>query len=114
MRCVASLQRELERLEHALKDLRMDLMNSGHPNNFKMMLNEANLQGQIKAIEHALGSDPGDWPHDAWFAFVDARRQAIHSLVKAGKSFPEVLETLNLTEIQARLTIVVDDTSDRN
>ena len=47
---------------------------------------------------------------------MDARRQAIHSLVKAGKTYPEVLETLNLTEIQARLTIVVDepDTSAKN
>lgn len=115
MRCRTSLVRERERLEHALRDLRNEMasiVTSGTP--LTMFLNEAHLQGQIKAINSMLEAEPGGWPHDAWFGFVDARRDAVHSMIKAGKTYPEVLETLNITEIQARLIVKVDEPDSKN
>jgi hypothetical protein len=106
MRCTKTLQSERDRLERALNDLLRDMMKATDTT-LAMMLDEASLRGQIKAIEYAMGEEAGGWPHDSWFAFIDARASAIKSLVKAGKSFPEVLETLNLTEIQARLIVKV-------
>ncbi len=109
MRCRSALERERERLEHALRDLRNEMAGIHGSTPLKLYLDEAHIQGQIKAIDHALGSDPGGWPHDAWFTFVDARKDAVLSLVKAGKDYPEILDTLNLTEVQARLTVKVDE-----
>lgn len=80
-------------------------MNSGHPGNWRLQLQEAHIQGQIKAIEHALGQDPGGWPHDAWFTFVDARSAAVLSLARTGMSIDDIIETLNLNEVQTRLLI---------
>lgn len=110
MRCRRSMERERERLDRALRDLRNEMagiVQGGTP--LQMMLDEALLLGEIKALEYAMGSDPGGWPHDAWFTYVDARKEAIASLTRAGKSIPEVLEILKLSEIEARLILKLDE-----
>lgn len=115
MRCRASLQRERDRLERALRDLRNEMasiVTSGTP--LKLYMDEAHLQGEIKAIDYALSAEPGGWPHDAWFGYVDARRDAVMSLIEAGKSYPEIVETLNLTELQARLIVKVEEPDAKN
>lgn len=109
MRCRRSLERERERLEHALNDLRTKMISWAGRTPLKLMLDEAHIQGEIKAIDYAMGSDPGGWPHDAWFTYVDARKDAIASLRKAGKTFPEIVEILKLTEIEARLVLKLDE-----
>lgn len=118
MRCRASIQRERDRLERALEHLRDEVKAMGeHPStssNLAMMIDEAYLKGQIQAIDTMLAPEPGGWPHDAWSGFQDARKDAVLSLVKAGKSFDEVLETLNLTEIQARLLVKLEEPDDKN
>lgn len=116
MKCRAELERERERLEHALKDLRNDMAGIHGRTPLRMYLDEANIQGQIKAIDYALTAEPGGWPHDAWFLYVEARKAAVLSLVKAGKPFDEILATLNITEVEARLLVKVEepDTTGKN
>ena len=115
VRCSKSLERERERLERALRDLRNEMASILHGSTpLKMLLDEAHLQGQINALTFAQGADAGGWPHDAWFAFIDARKDAVLSLIKAGKSYDEILDTLNLTEIQARLLVKLDEPDAKN
>lgn len=114
VRCKSSLERERERLEAALNSIRTDLMNSGHPNNFRMLLEEAHLQGQIKAIEFAMGADSGGWPHDSLFVFTDAREAAVLSMHQAGKDYEEIVNTLGLTEAYARLIVKLKTPDPKN
>lgn len=116
MKARSELERERERLEHALKSLRNEMAGVHGRTPLKMYLDEANIQGQIKALEYAMAASPGGWPHDAWFPFIEARKDAILSLLKDGKSYDEILETLNLTEVEARLIVKVEepDTTGKN
>lgn len=115
MRCRRTLERERERLERALKATRNEMASiiaGGTP--MKLWLDEAKLQGQIQSIDYALATEDGGWPHDAWIQFLDARRDAISSMLKAGHSYSEILATLNLTEVQARLIVKMDETTTSN
>jgi len=117
MRCQQSLKRERERLERALKATRNEMaqtLTTSTP--LKLMLDEAKLIGQIEAVDYALGTAEGGWPHDALSVLQDARLQALLSMRKAGVSFESALEIINLNEAQARLLVKVSepDTAQRN
>jgi hypothetical protein len=70
-----------------------------------------------EAIDYALGTAEGGWPHDALSVLQDARLQALISMRKVGVPFDEALDTINLNEAQARLLLKVnepDDATTRN
>jgi hypothetical protein len=78
------------------------------------MLDEAMLQGQIKAIDYALEPDSGGWPHDARCQFLDARSDAIRSMRAAGIEWDKILAQINLSELQAKLIATFDDPEPKN
>lgn len=116
MKCKSQLDAERNRLVGALATTRtkMSGLQAGQEGWLALALDEAMLQGEIKAIDYALTADTGGWPHDTWFQFLGARADAIRSMRAAGKTFEEILETLNLRMTQAQLIAVFDDTDPKN
>lgn len=116
MKCKSQLDAERNRLVGALATTRAKLegVHAGQEGWLTLLLDEAMIQGEIKAIDYALTTDTGGWPHDAWFQFIDARAAAIRSMRAAGKPFDKILETLNLNLAQAQLIAVFDDTDPKN
>jgi hypothetical protein len=116
MKCKSQLDAERNRLVGALAQVRTKLMSlqAGQEGWLPLTLDEAMLQGEIKAIDWAMTADTGGWPHDTWFQFLGARADAIRSMRRAGITFEEILETLNLSLTQAQLIAVFDDTDPKN
>ena len=117
MRSRSTLRGERARLEAALKAIRSRLAEvqakSGHFD-FKLSLDEALIQGQIRGIDYALSTDDGGWPHDALAPFMDARADAIRSMRAAGKTPAEICQELNVTPDKALLIAVFDETDPKN
>lgn len=117
MRARSTLRAERTRLETALKAIRDKLAevqaSTGHFD-FRLSLDEAMLQGQIRGVDFALSTDDGGWPHDALAPFLDARADAIRSMRAAGKNPAEICQELNVSPDKALLIAVFDEADPKN
>ena len=117
MRARTTLRAERARLETALKATRDKLIERQAATggfDFRLSLDEAMLQGQIRSIDYALSTDDGGWPHDALAPFLDARANAIRSMRAAGKSPAEICQELNISPDKALLIAVFDEADSKN